>query len=187
MAISCSLSKRAPVRASGFSLLPPQSPSGFSSFSLCAPNQNHHATQAINILNYFTVPPKQWEDVFLLLSYTGMQSIFFFQKTDHALIALWKNRLMKYYLLFNRGYVVIISAQPWPEIEEFSLTFKVLDLTALFTNMRTLKFKSRLHFAFFAAVNHNYDHKQRTLKHRNTQNASKSTTHQSQTMTFWTR
>ena len=66
----------------------PQSPSGFSSFLLCAPNQNHHATQAINILNYFTVPPKQWEDVFLLLSYTGMQSIFFFQKTDHALIAL---------------------------------------------------------------------------------------------------
>ena len=55
--------------------------------------------------------------------------------------------------------------------------------TALFTNMRTLKFKRRL----FAAVNHNYDHKQRTLKHRNTQNGSKSTNHKSQTMTFWTR
>ena len=38
--------------------------------------------------------------------------------------------------------------------------------------------------AFFAAVNHNYDHKKRTLKHRNTQNGSKSTNHKSQTMTF---
>ena len=37
---------------------------------------------------------------------------------------------------------------------------------------------------FFAAVNHNYDHKQRTLKHRNTQNGSKSTNHKSQTMIF---
>ena len=39
------------------------------------------------------------------------------------------------------------------------------DLTALFTNMRILKFKSQLTIAFFAAVNHNYDHNQRTLKH----------------------
>ena len=39
-------------------------------------------------------------------------------------------------------------------------------------------------FAFFAAVNHNYDHKQRTLKHRNSQNGSKSTNHESETMTF---
>ena len=41
--------------------------------------------------------------------------------------------------------------------------------------------------AFSAAVNHNYDHKQRTLKQRNTQNRSKSTNHKSQTMTFWAR
>ena len=41
--------------------------------------------------------------------------------------------------------------------------------------------------AFFAAVNHNYDHKQRTWKHGNTQNGSKSTNCKSQTMTFWTR
>ena len=34
--------------------------------------------------------------------------------------------------------------------------------------------------AFFTAVNHNYDHKQRTLKHRNTQNGSKFTNHKSQ-------
>ena len=39
---------------------------------------------------------------------------------------------------------------------------------------------------FFAAVNHNYDHKQCTLKRRNTQNGLKSTNHKSQTMTFWT-
>ena len=53
--------------------------------------------------------------------------------------------------------------------------------------MRTLKFKTHFHnIAFFAAVNHNYDHKQRTLKQRNTQNGSKSTNHKSQTMTFWT-
>ena len=39
---------------------------------------------------------------------------------------------------------------------------------------------------FFPAVNHNYNRKQRTLKHRNTQNRSKSTNHRSQTMTFLT-
>ena len=53
--------------------------------------------------------------------------------------------------------------------------------------MRTLKFKTAFTIAFFAAVNHNYDHKQRTLKHRNTQNGSKSTNHKSQKLTFWTR
>ena len=46
------------------------------------------------------------------------------------------------------------------------------DFTVLFTNMRTLKFKATFTIAFFAVVNHNYDHKQRTLKHRNTQNGS---------------
>ena len=60
-------------------------------------------------------------------------------------------------------------------------------ITALFTNTRTLKLKSRLYNFVFAAVNHNYDHKQWTLKLRNTQNESKSTNHRSQTLTFWTR
>ena len=56
-----------------------------------------------------------------------------------------------------------------------------------FHKMQTLKFKSRLHnITFFAAINHNYDHKQQTLKHKHTQNGSKSTNHKSQTMTFWT-
>ena len=44
------------------------------------------------------------------------------------------------------------------------------------------KQKAAFTIAFFAAVNHNYDHKQGTLKHRNTQNGSKSTNHKSQTM-----
>ena len=47
--------------------------------------------------------------------------------------------------------------------------------------------KAAFAIAFFAAVNHNYDHKQWTLKHRNTQNGSKSTNHKSQTLTFWSR
>ena len=37
--------------------------------------------------------------------------------------------------------------------------------------------KTAFTITFFAAVNHHYDHKQRTLKHRNTQNGSKSTSH----------
>ena len=47
-----------------------------------------------------------------------------------------------------------------------------------------LRSKAAFTIAFFAAVNHNDDHKQRTLKHRNTQNGSKSTNHKSKTMTF---
>ena len=54
------------------------------------------------------------------------------------------------------------------------------------TTTRTQSSKAAFTIAFFAAVNHNYDHKQRTLKHRNTQTGSKSTNHRSQTMTFWT-
>ena len=46
--------------------------------------------------------------------------------------------------------------------------------------------KAAFTITFFAAVCHHYDHKQRTLKHRKSQNGSKSTYHKSQTMTFWT-
>ena len=42
-------------------------------------------------------------------------------------------------------------------------------INALSKNTQTLKFKSCLHkkivFFIFAAMNHNYDHKQQTLKH----------------------
>ena len=74
----------------------------------------------------------------------------------------------------------------WPVTSKLSRK-QTVKLTALFTNMRTLNFKSLLRNCVFAAVNHNYDQKQRTLKHRNTQNGSKSTNHKSQSMTFWTR
>ena len=40
--------------------------------------------------------------------------------------------------------------------------------------------KAAFTIAFFTAINHNYDHKQQTLKQRNTQNGSKSTNHKSQ-------
>ena len=54
--------------------------------------------------------------------------VLIFQTTNQALSALWENRLIKYiYIFFCRGYVVLISAQPWTEIEEFSLKFKALD------------------------------------------------------------
>ena len=46
-------SKKTPVLASGFSLLPPQSPCGFSALArfyyLSAPNQNRHATLATDL------------------------------------------------------------------------------------------------------------------------------------------
>ena len=56
--------------------------------------------------------------------------------------------------------------------------------TALFTHMQTLKFQATFTIAFFTAVNHNYDHKQRTLKHRNTQEGLKSSNHKSKTWPF---
>ena len=54
---------------------------------------------------------------------------------------------------------------------------KHLIIIAVFSNMRTLKFKAQLTIGFFAAVNHNYGDSQQTLKHRNKQNGSKSTNH----------
>ena len=40
--------------------------------------------------------------------------------------------------------------------------------TALFKNTRTLRFKTAFTIAFFAAVNHNYVHKQGTMKIKKT-------------------
>ena len=54
----------------------------------------------------------------------------------------------------------------------FSLTCKLLSSKATFT------------IAFFTAINHNYDHKQWTLKHRNTRKGLKFTNHKSQTWPF---
>ena len=65
-----------------------------------------------------------------------------------------------------------------------SVIIIIIFITAPFINMQTLKLKSCFAIAFFNAVNHNHDHKKRTLKHRNTQNGLKSTNHKSQTITF---
>ena len=69
-------------------------------------------------------------------------------------------------------------------------TGKILKISCV----RCISMKFDIHFlglpftiAFFAAVNHNNDHKQRTLQHRNIPNGLHSTNHKSQTMIFWTR
>ena len=61
----------------------------------------------------------------------------------------------------------------------------VFPITTLFNYMWTLNFKSKLTklIASFACVNL----KKWTMKHRNSQNRSKSTNHKSQTMTFFPR
>ena len=91
-------------------------------------------------------------------------------KLVHLFTAMWESFRKKFYL------------EDWEE----TWIGRRESITAFFmiTNMRTLKVKSRLHNCVFAAVNHNYDHTQRTLKHRNTQNGSKSTNHKSQAMSF---
>ena len=64
-------------------------------------------------------------------------------------------------------------------------TGKILKISCV----RCISMKFDIHFlglpftiAFFAAVNHNNDHKQRTLQHRNIPNGLHSTNHKSQTM-----
>ena len=66
--------------------------------------------------------------------------------------------------------------------------FLVLTLMLMSTQFSLAYTCACVTIVFFAAVNHNYDHKKGTLKLRNTQNGSvKSTKHRSQTMTFCTR
>ena len=72
-------------------------------------------------------------------------------------------------------YIYTIFTRTWKFLLRFSKTRELWSSKAAFA------------VTFFAAVNHNYHNKQRTLKHRNTQNGSNSTNHKSQTMTFWTR
>ena len=66
------------------------------------------------------------------------------------------------------------------------LNFHVVQLLRFSQTCELWSLKAAFIIAIFTAVNHNYDHKQRTLNHRNTQNGSKSTNHKSETMTFWT-
>ena len=60
------------------------------------------------------------------------------------------------------------------------------DFTVLFKTLKLWSSKAAFTITLFAAINQNYDHKQQTLKHRNTQNGSKSTNHKSQIIVFWT-
>ena len=72
-------------------------------------------------------------------------------------------------------YIYTICTRTWKFLLRFSKTRELWSSKAAFA------------VTFFAAVNHNYDDKKWTLKHRNTQNGSNSTNHKSQTMTFWTQ
>ena len=63
----------------------------------------------------------------------------------------------------------LYSVEKWKYITALSQTCELQSSKAAFT------------IALFAAVNHNYDHKQRNLNHRNTQIGSKSTNGKSHT------
>ena len=116
----------------------------------------------------------------------------FYRNKDSASFR-WEQKLHKSMFSFT---AVLLNCTDW------AITGRIARVQFNFTLERKVKTGALLRFsqtcelssskaaftiAFFAAVNHNYDHKQRTLKHTNTQNGSKSTNHKSQTMTFWTR
>ena len=67
----------------------------------------------------------------------------------------------------SRSHVTLSWSNPRTSfLLHFSKTHELRSLKATFTT------------AFFATVHHNYNHKQRTLKHRNTLNRSKSADHE---------
>ena len=67
----------------------------------------------------------------------------------------------------SRSHVTLSWSNPRTSfLLNFSKTHELRSLKATFTT------------AFFATVHHNYNHKQRTLKHRNTLNRSKSADHE---------
>ena len=68
--------------------------------------------------------------------------------------------------------LVCMSAVSIDSCEESVFMF-----TALSQTCELQSSKAAFTIAIFAAVNHNYDHKQWTLKHRNTQNGLKFTNH----------
>ena len=87
----------------------------------------------------------------------------------HYLVRLSPHPLMAYTLQVKWIFIWLLH---------FSHSEDECSLTALFKILRTLKFKTAaFKIVFFATVNHNYDHKQRTLKHRNTQYRSKFINH----------
>ena len=74
----------------------------------------------------------------------------------------------------------------WVKKQGFSVRFKCIFSLLRFSKTCKL-WSSQLRFLLPSIIQCNYDHKQQTLKHRNTQNGSKSTNLKSQTMTYWTR
>ena len=133
MVISCFGSKKPPVRAGGSSLLPPESPRGFSSLARlyylrAQPKPSCYA-------GYKHIKLLYWPTLTVggCLYYTGVLRFFFFKNLSCFDCPLRKSSY-KILFSFNQGYVVLISTQPLPEIEEFSLTFKALDLKVLFAS-----------------------------------------------------
>ena len=94
-----------------------------------------------------------------------------FLKISKSLWALGENGKRDFSLWINIFLLPSVKKKK-NLLQRFSQTCELLSSKAAFT------------IVFFAAVNHNYDHKQRTLKHRNTQNGSKSTNHKSQIWLF---
>ena len=100
-------------------------------------------------------------------------------------LSLEKEKRLYVYPLFHFYFVLkqIISLM---KLKAFFImeTRMYFPITVLFNCPWTLNFKSQLtiFIASFTCVNL----KKWTMKHRNSQNRSKSTNHKSQTMTFWT-
>ena len=95
--------------------------------------------------------------------------------TDFGTLPQWSYTLFDAKLRFYPSHFFHTRASKW------NYNQRSLKLIAVFNNMRTLKFKAQLTIGFFAAVNHNYGDSQRTLKHKNKQNGSKSTNHDCKT------
>ena len=124
-----------------------------------------------------------WPPFFISWFYSNKDSAFF----------RWEQKLHKSMFSFT---AILLNCTDW------AITGRIARVQFNFTLERKVKTRALLRFpqtcelssskaactiAFFATVNHSYDHRQRTLKNTNTQNGSKSTNHKSQTMTFWTR
>ena len=116
---------------------------------------------------------------------------------------IWQKKGTPFFLFDKNGTLFTYLVQNFASLQTAAnaLSFKYESNTKperflYFSGMKLLRFsktreywssKAAFTITFFVAVNHIYDHKQRTLKHRNTQSSSKSTNHKSQTVTFWTR
>ena len=130
------------------------------------------------------------------------QSVQWVDITEHRLLKMLVWMQFYFQLQTVRGNCVIsglsLRAQSWgpgncsiPPPPLYLFLFLFLGLLSWFILLVLLRIyyafqkhanskssKAAFTIAFFAAVSHNYEYKQQTLKHRNTQNRSKSTNHQ---------